>query len=292
MRKVFLMIFILLALFVTAGTAAEDYKLGPHDVISIKVWDEEDLSGDFEVNSNGDLVINWLDPIPVKGLQLDEVRDKILNLLKTKYIRKPKITLISIKEYSSNKVSIMGEVNKPGDYRISDSSTMLDVVLKAGGPSTNASNSLVLLRKVKMKEAEGEKESESFEKKTFNLHNLMTRKKDLANINLANSDVIYIPSSKGISDSGSVDTGITVMGAVKKMGVFQYKEGYTAMGAIIDAGGFTKFAKKNRTLLVRGKGKNRKNYVLKMGDVMDKGHKKKDVPLKPGDIIIAREGFL
>ncbi len=185
----------------------------------------------------------------------------------------------------------MGEVDKPGNYKIDESTTILDIILRAGGPRSNASDDVILLRK--FPGAGKDKSLEDlFNKRTFSLNSLMTKKKMASNIKLQNLDVIYIPSTKSITEAGSVDSGVTVIGAVEKMGVFRFREGYTAMNAIIDAGGFSKYASMNRTLLVRGKGKQKKTYTIKMGDVMKKGHKKKDMNLKPGDIIIAREGFL
>ena len=176
------------------ANSADVYKIKPGDVLAIEVYDEPDLTGDFKVSSEGTLALNWLEPIEVKELNVEEIRDKLLALLKTKYIKNPIIKNMALKE--------------------------------------------------------------------------------------------------GPQESSTSDKGITVLGAVKNIGVYKYKEGSTVMNAIIDAGGFSKFASKNRVVLQRGKGKNKKTYRLRMGDVMEKGQDKKDIPLAPGDVIIVKEGFL
>jgi polysaccharide biosynthesis/export protein len=293
--RILLISLVLLAIGLTVGddlfSSSEDYKVGPGDIISVSVWDEPDLSGDFKISQTGTLIMNWLEPIDINGLKIDEVRTRILEVLGKKYIKSPRITAISIREYASNKVSLMGEVKKPGDYKIDPDTTLLKVILEAGGPSGDASDTVIVLRKGEVKEESTGQEPELV-KESYNISQLMTAKDPSKSVKLSNGDVIYIPTSKGLSEAGSAETGVTVLGAVNKIGVYRYREGYTAMNAIIDAGGFTKYASKNRTSLIRGKGKDRKTMVVKMGDVMEKGDKKKDVVLEPGDILIVKEGFL
>ena len=271
---------------------ADDYKVGPGDVISISVWEEPDLTGDFKINADGFLIMNWLEPVDVKGLSIEDARTKILDILSKKYVKNPKITSVAIKEYSSNKVSLMGEVKKPGDYRIADGSTLLRVILDAGGPNQGAADNVILIRKGEGKSSPDDKDADNLLKETYDLNQLMIGKGPSDNVKVQNNDVIYIPGTKSVNDAGSIESGVTVLGAVNKIGIYRLRDGYTAMNAIIDASGFTKFASKNRTLLVRGKANERKTFVLKMGDVMDKGDKTKDMVLKPGDTIIAKEGYL
>ena len=263
----------------------------PGDLLSITVWDEPDISGEFKVTQEGRLILNWVEPIEINGLNLEEAKEKIFSVLKKKYIKDPKITALSIKEFASSKVSLMGEVKKPGDYRIAGDTNLLKILLEAGGPAAEASDSIIILRKGEVKKGEEGKEHELI-KESHNLSQLMSAKEGSQNVKIKAGDVVYIPGSRGLMEAGSVENGVTVLGAVNKIGVFRFREGYTAMNAIIDAGGFTKYASKNRTTLIRGKGNDRKSIVVKMGDVMDKGDKKKDMVLQPGDILIVKEGFL
>ena len=292
MKIKFKMLQVLLFIVFSGFVSAEDYRLGGGDIVSIAVWEEPDLTGDFKINSNGTLVINWLDPIDVSGLSVEDAKVKILDVLSKKYVKNPKITSMSIKEYSSNKVLLMGEVKKPGDYKIDGETTLLKVILSAGGPNPTAADDVILIRNAESKGQSVNSNSDNLTKETFSLHQLMAGKEPSQNVKLINSDVIYIPSNAGVTEAGSIESGVTVLGAVNKMGIYKLKDGYTAMNAIIDAGGFTKFASKNRTVLVRGKGSDKKTITVKMGDVMEKGDKKKDLTLEPGDIIIAKEGFL
>lgn len=85
---------------------------------------------------------------------------------------------------------------------------------------------------------------------------------------------------------------VFVTGAVNHMGSFNYREGYTALDAIIEAGGFTKFAAPNRAKVVRGQGKDEKIIRVELGDVVNHGDKTKNVTLKPGDILVIPESIL
>ena len=65
----------------------------------------------------------------------------------------------------------------------------------------------------------------------------------------------------------------------------------TALDAILHAGGFTEFARENGVVIVRKSGGDIKNIEVRLKDVMRNGDISKDVPLKPGDLIIVKTGL-
>jgi polysaccharide export outer membrane protein len=65
----------------------------------------------------------------------------------------------------------------------------------------------------------------------------------------------------------------------------------TAVDAILNAGGFTEFAKQNDVVIVRKEGNSLKNIEARLKDVIKNGDTSKDVPLKPGDLIIIKTGI-
>src|SRR5262249_32013654 len=90
-----------------------------------------------------------------------------------------------------------------------------------------------------------------------------------------------------VNDSvGPVESqGVFVVGEVKNKGFYRVKDGYTALKAVYDAGGFTKFAAPTRVKLFRKSGEKKEEYTLDLKAVEKKGDKDKDMVVKPGDII-------
>lgn len=88
---------------------------------------------------------------------------------------------------------------------------------------------------------------------------------------------------------------ITIMGSIARQGKLDLPPkgtNYTLSEAILDAGGFTRFAKSSKVKVVRtSKDGSRKNYIVNMDDVMKKGELDKDLVLQPNDYIIIRDKF-
>ena len=82
-----------------------------------------------------------------------------------------------------------------------------------------------------------------------------------------------------------------VVGSVAKPGIYNYQDNDTALDAILRAGGFTEFASRNETKVVRDENGKTKTFKIKMKDVMEKGEMDKNIPIMPGDMIIVPESF-
>jgi polysaccharide export outer membrane protein len=102
-------------------------------------------------------------------------------------------------------------------------------------------------------------------------------------IQLRPNDVIFIPDN--------FYKRIKVVGAVKTPGVLQYRDGLTALDAVLYSGGFTEFAKQNDVLVVRKEGDAVKNIEVRLKDIMKDGDITKDVYLRPGDLIVVKTGM-
>ena len=106
--------------------------LGPGDVFEVKVYDEKDLSGIYRVSSNGAINFPLIGKVRVDGLTSSDAADLIQTRLGEKYLRNPQVSIL-IKEYNSKKVSVFGQVNKPGTFRYEDRMTVIQAVSMAGG---------------------------------------------------------------------------------------------------------------------------------------------------------------
>src|SRR5262249_32309918 len=90
--------------------AAEDvYEIGPGDVLHIAVLGQNDMTGDFPVDSRGLMQFPFLGKVKASGMSTAEFERKLTTLLADGYIRKPHVS-VEIKEYHSRRVFVTGEV--------------------------------------------------------------------------------------------------------------------------------------------------------------------------------------
>lgn len=128
-----------------AGTGMEEYVIGMDDVLNITVWRNEAFSRTVRVRPDGKITLPLVDDITAAGTTPSGLRRVITNLL-SEYVDNPKVSVI-VQEINSAKITILGEVRKPGIYPLKAHMTMFDAVALAEGFSDFASpNQIVILR--------------------------------------------------------------------------------------------------------------------------------------------------
>ena len=110
---------------------AEDYVIGPEDLLSIVVWKEKELSATVPVRSDGKISIPLVNDIQASGLTALQLRQEIAKRL-SKFLDAPEVTVM-VTEVRSKRVSIMGEIEKPGVYPLHGPKTLLQLISEAGG---------------------------------------------------------------------------------------------------------------------------------------------------------------
>ena len=117
---------------------APGYRIGPEDVLQISVWKNDALSRVVPVRPDGMISLPLLDDVPAAGLTPLELRDRLAQRL-TEYIPSPEVSVI-VTEVRSFKVSVLGQVAKPGRFELKSRATVLDdVVISEKGAQMNAS---------------------------------------------------------------------------------------------------------------------------------------------------------
>ncbi|MBU0759174.1 MAG: polysaccharide biosynthesis/export family protein [Candidatus Omnitrophica bacterium] len=126
-------IFVILNLF-PAFAYCDEYKVDAGDVLLITVYEQPDLTTKTRVASKGTITFPLINEIQVKGLSVGEIERKITMLLKKDYLVNPQVNVF-IEDYRSDKVFVMGFVNKPGEYELSKdkATTVLEAITMAGG---------------------------------------------------------------------------------------------------------------------------------------------------------------
>lgn len=127
------------------ATTASDYvyKLGRGDKVKISVFGEEQLTGDYAVNGNGEIAFPLLGPIKADGRTAEELRVELQSRLGQEYIRAPRVT-IDIANYRP--VFILGEVAQPGEFAYAEGLTVFALVAKAGGFTYRANQTRAYIR--------------------------------------------------------------------------------------------------------------------------------------------------
>ena len=127
-----------------SGGAASGYTLGPTDRIRLKVYGEADISGEYEIDSNGYASIPLAGRIRAAGLTTGQLERSIAAALAKGIVRDPRVN-IEIALYRP--YYILGEVKKSGEYPYRIGMTILDAVASAGGFTYRANENKVFLRR-------------------------------------------------------------------------------------------------------------------------------------------------
>jgi polysaccharide biosynthesis/export protein len=117
----------------SSRTAKSDdtFIIGDEDVLAINVWNEQNLTKQVTVRTDGKISLPLIGDVQAQGrtpLQLElDLRDKLKN-----YVTDPQVTVI-VQEIHSLKFNILGQVTKPGSYPLTAGTTVVDAIAAAGG---------------------------------------------------------------------------------------------------------------------------------------------------------------
>jgi polysaccharide export outer membrane protein len=209
----------------TEPSVSPDYRVGPGDLLEVVVFGNDDLSRSTNVQTNGTISLALLGDVNVAGLTLAEVKTKLTSLLARDYLVNPQVD-VKVKEYHSQFVTVIGEVNSAGKKPLRGRTRLIDVLVESGGFTPRASGEIVITR------AEG----------TF-AGGLKTLKMRLGSSSLTAQDQVNleIPLQSGDIITASPKYYVTVEGEVMRPNRYVLEGDLTVSGAISSAGGLTRF---------------------------------------------------
>ena len=234
MKKTHILGFIVFLLFGVEVVFTQDYLVGTGDVLRITVYDNEDLNTTVRVSGEGSVVLPLIKRVEVKGLSISEITEKLVTLYADGYLKNPQVNIF-VEEYRGQKVVILGQINRPGLYELQGTTTLLELISKAGGMTNDAGESAVIKRK---SDTQGlDKQIEIM----INMKALIEEGDISKNISIRDGDNIYI-SKVGL---------FYVTGAVTRPDGYRYQKNLTVLKAITLAGGFTGRAGKDKIKIQR-----------------------------------------
>jgi polysaccharide export outer membrane protein len=194
-----------------------DYRLGKGDVISIKVFGEEDFSMETSLSKEGRISYPFLGELKISGLTVTQVERKITLGLRAGYLKNPKVT-VTVLEY--RQLFVNGQVKSPGGYAFKPGMTVNKAISLAGGFTETASRDEIFII------LDGDK---SATEKKVGLYNF-----------IAPGDIIIVKEYKKLFVNGEINAP----------GSYEYIQGMTVNKAISLAGGFTETASRDEIFLI------------------------------------------
>ena len=172
-----------LALLSVSASSAP-YLVNPGDVLRVDVWSEDLLSRDVLVRPDGFISLPMIGEIDTTDSTPANVSDAIAKALST-YMKDTPQVIVSVQGVEGNKIYVMGKVIRPGEYKITSDTDIIQALALAGGLNTFAAeNDILILRR----EADGTQSSIPFEYATVKGGEEMH-----TNIVLRSRDIVVVP---------------------------------------------------------------------------------------------------
>jgi polysaccharide biosynthesis/export protein len=167
---------------VKQATDDPNYMIGAQDVLDISVWKEPELTRTVPVRPDGKISLPLLNDVVAAGRTPVQLANQITESLK-KFVTNPQVTVI-VSQINSQRVYILGEVNRPGAYPLLPGMSVLQGLSSAGGFTQFAKmNKLYVLRI----------ENGQQQKHPFNYKDVLSGKRPDENIQLRAGDTIVVP---------------------------------------------------------------------------------------------------
>lgn len=261
----------------SAAPAANDdhqlYVVGPNDVLTISVYNQPQLTGKFVVEADGTFAYPLLGRVAAGGLSIRAVEDKVRQGLAGGFLKDPQIT-VTVDQYRSQQIFVMGEVKQPGPLQFTGSMTLIEALARAGSVTERAGAEAVIVRSATgvAAPAPAPVPAESTARgDTIRVDLQKLQSGTLAqNVTLRAGDTIFVPRAQTVFVSGQV----------RMPGEYAIRGAMTVRQALALAGGVTDRGSTRRVQIIR---------VVNGKEMTIGGDLQKTV--EAGDTIVVNERF-
>jgi len=251
-----------------------EYSIGAEDIVKVAVLGHDDLTQTIVVQPDGTFIYPLIGRVKAADLTPKELERKITTLLAQGYVRNPQVT-VSVQEYRSKTVFVVGEVSRPGSYSMSGRMTVLELLSKAG-PTSGAGVEVVIVRPkvavsgplipVDPSGAPNADVASQADLIRVNIRDIQMGQLD-KNVLVRPNDTVFVTQA----------ARIFVTGEVRNPGAITFWPEATVRKAINTAGGFSADAATGRIRIVREVEGKTKEIKVNLDD-----------PVQPGDTIIVK----
>jgi polysaccharide biosynthesis/export protein len=255
------------------GTTQE-YTIGPRDVLQITVWGHADLTREYPVGEDGFVPFPLLGRVAANGLTTRLFAARLTELLEKDYLVDPQV-FVAVKEYLSKKVHVFGETEKPGLFYLTGTTTLLEVLSRAGGLSKTAGKQAILVRNHRPTSPGQNTNGNAILR--LNLEKIQVGDTS-ENVVLEDEDTIFVPRARAFF----------VLGEVKNAGTFPLERTISVLEAVNLAGGFTEKAVPGIVKLIRQQADG--SQETRSLDLSGVAPKDRGVLVQEGDTVLVARG--
>jgi len=256
-----------------AGVSSGGYRLGPRDLIAIKVFEVPELNVESRITERGTVNLPLIGDVAAEGLTAEEFEARLEELLESRYVNRASVS-IEIREFRSRPIVVMGAVKNPGNLAFPGRWTLFEALAAAGGLSGGHGDYVFVLRRA----ANGLTDQVS-----VRVDDLMFKGDPRVNLPIYANDVINVPAP--------VEITIFCLGAVGAPGAQKFKstEKVTVLTVVSRAGGLSARASKKISI------KKRRGESLEQEVEVDYKRilagKEPDLVLEDGDVLVVKESL-
>lgn len=242
------MLMVLLTALLQTAPAPNDsqrlYIVGANDVLTITVYNQAQLSGKFVVEADGTFAYPLLGRVAAGGLSIRAVEDKVRQGLADGFLKDPQIT-VTVDQYRSQQVFVIGEVRQPGPLPFTGSMTLIEALARAGTVTERAGTEAVIVHATSGGAAgpaaiPGPSAATGDDTIRVDLQKLQSGTLT-QNVALRPGDTIFIPRAETVFVSGQV----------RMPGEYPIRAGMTVRQALALAGGVTDRGSTRRVQIIR-----------------------------------------
>jgi polysaccharide export outer membrane protein len=248
-------------------TSLPDHKIVPNDLIQVSVFDEPEFSRAVRVGEDGNIILPMLGkPVAVKGLFPRELEAVLTGVLVDEQLLVHPLVSVSIMEYATKQISVIGDVKIPGQFNITAPITLLEALAKAGWTTTEAGSELLYAK------------STTDTPRKIRLEELQNSTDPTINVMLTGGEIVNVPDAPKVWVTGNVTHPQAV--PVRRPG------DATVLKVVANVEGLTPYYAKVAYIYRPdpADGGKRKEIPVALKDIMHR--KKQDVVLLADDILL------
>lgn len=256
-----------------AGTAATGYRIGPKDLVEIRVVELQEMNVERRVSEKGLINLPFLEDVQAAGLTDSELAARLKAELERRLLQRATVS-VQVREFRARPISVIGAVQRSGPLEFAGRWTLLEAITAAGGLSASHGRMAYVLRHA---------DNGLTDQVAINLDDLLVRADPRVNIPIFPNDLINIPDT--------LEVTIYFLGEVGSPGALTFKstERMTLLAAVARAGGLTDRA--SRKLRIRREDESGKVSDIEVDFKRIVAGKDPDVVLREGDVIVVKESF-
>ena len=279
MRRIAISLWVLatsIALAVPAagqGSPGGGYRIGPRDVVDVKVFEDPQLNGEYQVNEEGSIRLPLVGAVPASGLTAEELEGRLEQVLRSNLLQRASVT-VEVVEYRSRPISVLGAVRQPGQLDVSGRLTLIEALTAAGGLSDSHGRSIHVLRRA---------ENGLTDQVAIAVDDLFAEADPDVNIPIFANDLINVPAAAEIT--------VYALGEIASPGQITFKstERITLLAAIAQAGGLSDRA--SNRIRIQRRAENGATEEIEVRYKRILAGEEPDPELRQGDVIIVKESF-